>query len=100
MFDSTGIIILHLSTNSCTLAKYRFPELGSDITFLSTLFWEVSQSPKIMEIINNTGRTSIIYRYAKGLVAKMPREMSAGLPGREEWDVEIDNALMVEELPL
>jgi hypothetical protein len=50
-----------------------------------------------MEILSKSGRTSIVYRYANGLVAKMPREMSAGLPGRKEWDAEVDNAFMVEK---
>lgn len=50
-----------------------------------------------MEIISKSGRTSIVYRYANGLAAKMPREMSAGLPGRKEWDAEVDNAFMVEQ---
>ncbi|KAL5411208.1 hypothetical protein PMIN04_010330 [Paraphaeosphaeria minitans] len=50
-----------------------------------------------MEVISKSGRTSVVYRYASGLVAKMPREMSAGLPGRKEWDAEIDNAFMVEQ---
>ncbi|KAL5394108.1 hypothetical protein PMIN02_005260 [Paraphaeosphaeria minitans] len=27
----------------------------------------------------------------------MPREVSAGLPGRKEWDAEIDNAFIVEQ---
>lgn len=50
-----------------------------------------------MEIISNKGRTSVVYRCGSGMVAKIPREMSAGLPDRKEWDAEIDNAFMVEQ---
>ncbi|KAF2254413.1 kinase-like protein [Trematosphaeria pertusa] len=49
-----------------------------------------------METISKNGRTAIVFRVGHGLVGKMPRDMQEGLPGREEFGAEIDNAFVVE----
>lgn len=50
-----------------------------------------------MDVISNIGRTAIVFRVGAGLAGKMPRDMQEGLPGREEFTAEVDNAFAVEE---
>ena len=50
-----------------------------------------------METISINGRTAIVLRVGEGLVGKMPRCMQEGLPDREEFAAEVDNAFYTED---
>ena len=60
------------------------------------IFENLAASTHSMDVISEDGRTAIVYRLEKGFVAKMPRDMQEGLPGREEFAAETDHAFSVE----